>query len=97
MLLSGGDPFILPLGVLQLSAALEHGYWYARSAEFMDQAIVHLLVWMRMPDELGHVNDATQHITQPIQVLDHERRLSRRVRTGYPVHEQLAPHQRPLR
>ena len=52
---------------------------------------------MRMTHELGHVNDATQHITQPIQVLDHERRLSRRVRTGYPVHEQLAPHQRPLR
>ena len=42
---------LLPLGVLQLSATLEHGYWYARSAEFMDQAIVHLLVWMRMPGD----------------------------------------------
>lgn len=42
---------LLPLGVLQLSAALEHGYWYARSAEFMDQAIVHLLIWMRMPGD----------------------------------------------
>jgi nitric oxide reductase subunit B len=42
---------LLPLGVLQLSAALDHGYWYARSEHFMDQAIVHLLVWMRMPGD----------------------------------------------
>ena len=32
---------LLPLGVLQLQAALEHGYWYARSAEFMQQPIIH--------------------------------------------------------
>jgi uncharacterized protein involved in response to NO len=29
-------------------AAIEHGYWYARSAEFMQQPIVDLLVWMRV-------------------------------------------------
>ncbi len=40
---------LLPLGILQLNAALEHGYWYARSAEFMQQPIVELLVWMRVP------------------------------------------------
>jgi nitric oxide reductase subunit B len=43
---------LLPLGVLQLQAALEHGYWYARSAEFMGQPIVALLVWMRMPGDV---------------------------------------------
>ena len=42
---------LLPLGVLQLSAVLEHGYWYARSAEFMTQPIVHLLIWMRVPGD----------------------------------------------
>jgi nitric oxide reductase subunit B len=42
---------LLPLGVLQLSAALEHGYWYARSAEFMDQPMIHLLIWMRVPGD----------------------------------------------
>ncbi|MBE2291203.1 MAG: nitric-oxide reductase large subunit, partial [Xanthomonadaceae bacterium] len=40
---------LLPLGILQLHAAIEHGYWYARSAEFMQQPIVDLLVWMRVP------------------------------------------------
>jgi nitric oxide reductase subunit B len=39
------------MGLLQLSAALEKGYWYARSAEFMDQPIIHLLVWMRVPGD----------------------------------------------
>jgi len=43
---------LLPIGVLQLSAALEHGYWYARSAEFMQQPIFHLLVWLRVPGDV---------------------------------------------
>jgi nitric oxide reductase subunit B len=42
---------LLPLGVLQLSAALEHGYWYARSEEFMGRPLIHLLVWMRVPGD----------------------------------------------
>jgi nitric oxide reductase subunit B len=42
---------LLPLGTLQLLAAIEHGYWYARSAEFMQQPIVELLVWLRVPGD----------------------------------------------
>ena len=43
---------LLPMGTLQLQAALEHGYWYARSAEFMGKPIIDVLVWMRMPGDL---------------------------------------------
>jgi nitric oxide reductase subunit B len=49
---------LLPLGVLQLQAALENGYWYARSAEFMDRPMTHLLIWMRMPDDTIFAVDA---------------------------------------
>jgi nitric oxide reductase subunit B len=42
---------LLPMGVLQLQAALEHGYWYARSAEFMGKPIIEMLVWMRVPGD----------------------------------------------
>jgi nitric oxide reductase subunit B len=42
---------LLPMGVLQLQAALENGYWYARSAEFMGRPIIELLVWMRVPGD----------------------------------------------
>jgi nitric oxide reductase subunit B len=42
---------LLPLGVLQLNAVLEHGYAYARSAEFMNRPIVHLLIWLRVPGD----------------------------------------------
>ena len=42
---------LLPMGVLQLQAALDHGYWYARSAEFMGQPLIHALVWMRVPGD----------------------------------------------
>jgi nitric oxide reductase subunit B len=43
---------LLPVGVLQLSAALEHGYWYARSAELLQQPVFELLVWMRVPGDV---------------------------------------------
>ena len=42
---------LLPLGTLQLFASLEKGYWYARSAEFMQQPFVDMLVWMRVPGD----------------------------------------------
>ena len=42
---------LLPLGTMQLLAAIDRGYWYARSAEFMQQPIVELLVWMRVPGD----------------------------------------------
>ncbi len=43
---------LLPLGILQLLAAIEHGYAHARSAEFMQQPIVEMLIWMRMPGDI---------------------------------------------
>lgn len=43
---------LLPLGVSQLVAAIREGYWYARSAEFMQQPFVDLLVWMRVPGDV---------------------------------------------
>jgi nitric oxide reductase subunit B len=42
---------LLPIGLIQLNGALQHGYWYARSADLMQQPIIHLLVWMRVPGD----------------------------------------------
>ena len=42
---------LLPIGVLQLSDAIANGYWHARSAEFMQQPLIELLVWMRVPGD----------------------------------------------
>ena len=42
---------LLPIGIIQLSAAIEQGYWYARSAELMQQPIIQFLVWMRVPGD----------------------------------------------
>jgi nitric oxide reductase subunit B len=43
---------LLPLGTLQLLAAINHGYWYARSELFMQQPFVSLLIWMRVPGDV---------------------------------------------
>jgi nitric oxide reductase subunit B len=42
---------LLPIGLIQLTAAIDHGYWYARSADLMQQPIIQLLVWMRVPGD----------------------------------------------
>jgi nitric oxide reductase subunit B len=39
---------VLPLGFLQTLASFEHGYWYARSAEFLQLPLLNNLRWMRV-------------------------------------------------
>lgn len=39
---------LLPVGLLQTWAAVEHGYWYARSAEFLHTPLMDKLRWMRV-------------------------------------------------
>lgn len=33
-------------------ATLNHGYWYARSADFMQQPLIDTLLWMRVPSDV---------------------------------------------
>ena len=39
---------LLPVGLLQTKASVEHGYWYARSSEFMQTDLMQNLRWMRV-------------------------------------------------
>ena len=39
---------VLPIGFAQTMASVEHGLWYARSAEFMQQPYLQTLRWMRV-------------------------------------------------
>jgi len=43
---------LLPIGIMQLVAAINDGYWYARSADFMQRPIIDLLIWMRVPGDV---------------------------------------------
>ena len=38
---------LLPVGLMQTWASVEHGMWYARSAEFLQQDTVQTFVWLR--------------------------------------------------
>ncbi len=42
---------LLPVGLMQTQASVEHGYWYARSAEFMTSPIMQTFRWMRVPGD----------------------------------------------
>lgn len=39
---------LLPIGLLQTAASVEHGLWYARSAEFLQTPLIQTLRWMRV-------------------------------------------------
>ena len=43
---------LLPQGVLQTYASIEHGYSFARSAEFIHSPIMQALVWARVPGDI---------------------------------------------
>lgn len=42
---------LLPVGLLQTKASVEHGYWFARSSEFMQGDLMQILRWMRVPGD----------------------------------------------
>ena len=42
---------LLPVGLLQTVASVQHGYWYARSSEFLGQGLMQTLRWLRMPGD----------------------------------------------
>jgi nitric oxide reductase subunit B len=39
---------LLPIGLAQAWASVEHGLWYARSAEFLQQPVIETLRWLRI-------------------------------------------------
>lgn len=39
---------LLPVGLMQTVASVNHGMWYARSAEFLQLPTVHLFKWLRI-------------------------------------------------
>ena len=43
---------MLPIGLLQAWASVEHGTWYARSAEFLQSSPMQALRWMRVPGDM---------------------------------------------
>ncbi|MBI2824220.1 MAG: nitric-oxide reductase large subunit [Planctomycetia bacterium] len=42
---------LLPLGLMQTWASVDHGYWFARSAEFLESPGLRTLRWMRIPGD----------------------------------------------
>ena len=42
---------LLPVGLMQTWASVNHGYWYARSSEFLDSPIMQTFRWMRVPGD----------------------------------------------
>ncbi|KPV57645.1 hypothetical protein QJ48_20895 [Paenibacillus sp. A3] len=39
---------LLPIGLIQTWASVEHGYWYARSTEFLQQRPIQTFHWLRI-------------------------------------------------
>ena len=42
---------LLPVGLMQTWASVEHGYWYARSTEFLGTPLMQNLRWLRAPGD----------------------------------------------
>ncbi|GHF79039.1 nitric-oxide reductase large subunit [Thalassotalea marina] len=43
---------LLPIGIIQMLASVDVGYWYARSPEVLHSPLVESLVWWRVPGDI---------------------------------------------
>ena len=43
---------LLPIGLMQTQASIEHGLWYARSAAFLGTPVMEFFKWMRLPGDV---------------------------------------------
>jgi nitric oxide reductase subunit B len=43
---------LLPIGFLQTWASVEHGYWFARSSQFLYSPVVTVFKWLRAPGDI---------------------------------------------
>ena len=43
---------LFPSGVLQIWDVIQHGYWHARSMDYMSTPRSHLIEWLRMPGDM---------------------------------------------
>jgi nitric oxide reductase subunit B len=43
---------LLPAGIVQAWASVQHGLWYARSAEMIHSGLMETLVWLRVPGDV---------------------------------------------
>ncbi len=59
---------VLPVGLLQTWAAVEHGYWYARSAEFLQSPVLHTFRWLRVIGDTVFAAGAVAFVVAVIRV-----------------------------
>jgi nitric oxide reductase subunit B len=43
---------LLPAGIYQAAAAVQHGLWFARSPEVVHSGVMQMLVWLRVPGDI---------------------------------------------
>lgn len=46
---------IFPAGVIQMVTSYTHGFWYARSPEFIHSQLFQILTWMRIAGDLTFI------------------------------------------
>ena len=71
---------VLPVGLLQAWASVEHGYWYARSSEFLKTPLMDQLRWLRV---IGDTIFAIGAVVLGYFVLG--------LRTGWSLQKQIEP------
>lgn len=67
---------LLPAGIYQAAASVEHGLWYARSPEIVHGKVMEALVWLRVPGDIVFAGGAVMLAVYAAALL--RRRVQRR-------------------
>jgi nitric oxide reductase subunit B len=77
---------LLPVGLFQTWAAVDHGYWYARSPEFLGTPLMQTLRWLRVPGDTVFALGAIALVIFVATI--RPRREKKSVSVGHPVFNQ---------
>ncbi|WBY02513.1 nitric-oxide reductase large subunit [Ramlibacter tataouinensis] len=73
---------LLPAGIYQAWASITEGLWYARSPEIVQSAVMHTLVWMRVPGDIVFAGGAAILAVYVLRLLGRGGRREAKVPVG---------------
>ncbi len=77
---------LLPIGLLQFQATLEHGFWFARSPEFISSPLLQNLRWLRMLGDTAFLVGVLGFVLHVFSVLGKKRDEPRALPSGVATH-----------
>lgn len=86
---------LLPIGLIQTWASMEHGLWFARSSELLQTPLIESLRWLRIIGDTVFIFGALSLAYFVVGLFQQQRQLQKGYETSYPVESEVLAQKTP--